>query len=207
MLFPIMLSLFSCITEPTYNIDIPPQTVPPSKTTTNEPPMDTIPAPKGDQGPVSGEEAPVSSGALQVSPNCSPMSPEQMTKLVNDKGNTLSIDDMIPLQVDFSSVATPDDQILLDVLDAKVGEILFSAVCSGGSFSFRIPPMLGEARLAVFIDVDKNGPSSNDLQGISEPFMIIDTEITMPPIAFSTTPLPMYKFGADQNDSQQIQTQ
>ena len=202
-MLPVMLSLFSCITEPKYNIDIPPKTEIPSKTA-NKPARDAM---QEDVKLPSGEEEPISSDALQVSPNCSPMSPEQMKQLTDEKGNTLSIDDMIPLHVDFTSVATPDDQILLDILDAKVGEILFNAVCFGGSFSFMIPPMLGEARLAVFIDADKNGPSANDLQGISEPFMVIDTEITMPPIAFSTTPLPMYKFGADQNDSQQIQTQ
>ncbi len=85
-------------------------------------------------------------------------------------------------------------QVLVDVIESEYGEVKYGLVCSGKNPTLTIPQMLGSVRVVVFIDGDKNGPSKNDTQGMTDIFTITKDDINIPEIVWSESPLPFYNF-------------
>ena len=97
------------------------------------------------------------------------------------------------LQTRFTEMQS--NQILLgDILSPESGEIHWQFTCIGSEIAIDVPSNLGKVQLAVFVDDDKNGPSSNDIQGISPVFFLEQTDIQLDPISASTDASSFYNF-------------
>ena len=88
---------------------------------------------------------------------------------------------------------------MIDFIQSEHGELQYGVMCRGTEFSFQVPKMLGNVRVAVFVDKDHNGPSKGDVQGVTESFMITDQPVTIPTVEWSTGPLSYYNFDSQEN--------
>ena len=88
------------------------------------------------------------------------------------------------------------DGILVDFLLTD-GEIAYGIMCPSRTISVEVPTNLGTVSLAVFVDANQNGPSKDDLQGVSKPISITTENIDVPSISLSTTPVPLFNFASE----------
>jgi len=171
-------SLFTlgCNNEPEYDLSQIPVAEP-------EAPQDRAVAPDEGGGSVKG--------VLEIPDNdCAP--PENQGKPITESNSvtvTVSLDSKVI-----------GHQIMVDIIESQHGELLFGVVCQGTEFSFKAPKMLGEVRVAIFVDADENGPSKTDVQGITDLFTITNEAISLPKVEWVDTPLAYYHF--DDKDRQ-----
>jgi hypothetical protein len=88
----------------------------------------------------------------------------------------------------------PVQQLLVDFISLETGKIEAGIICPSKEIKVDIPKNIGLIQVAIFIDNNQNGPSVDDLQGISEKIEIKDEEITIKNITLSDTPLSYYNF-------------
>jgi len=91
------------------------------------------------------------------------------------------------------NASRPADIVIVDLIN-RDGEIVFGFLCPSKTIDIAIPKNLGQIYAAVFIDANNNGPSKDDLQGLSKKITIAETEITLPEIELSTDPISMFNF-------------
>ena len=170
------LMTIGCNSEPEYDLSQIPVAEP-------EAPTDRAIAPDENGGNIKG--------VLEIPDNdCAP--PENQGKPITD-------DNSVPIKVTLDPKVI-GHQIMVDIIEAQHGELQFGVVCQGTEFSFKAPKMLGEVRVAVFIDADENGPSKTDVQGITDLFTITDEPIALSKVEWVDTPLSYYHF--DDKDRQ-----
>ncbi len=181
---PFQVLLIGCTDEPEYDLSqIPVAEEAPVPTEDNKTP------PKGPDNR-SVEEAPLGDEVEDIANNqCAPPY-EQTTALTPENSVTASIS--------LDSKALGED-LMIDFIQSEHGELKYGVTCRGTEFSFQIPKMMGSVRVAVFIDKDRNGPSKEDIQGVTDSFTVTDQPITIPPVEWSTDPLSYYNFDSKEN--------
>ena len=167
-----LLFLIGCADEPpTYDLSkIPTQEAPPTVDKTDKTPKADNPPPVEDQTLADNDCAPPANQSVDLTSE-------------NSVQLTVSLDNQALGQ-----------QVLVDVIESEYGEVKYGLVCSGTNPTLTIPHMLGSVRVVVFIDGDKNGPSKNDTQGMTDVFTITKDDINIPEILWSDSPLPFYNF-------------
>lgn len=198
---PVLYLLFSgCNNEPEYNLsqipvaeDAPqaprdnPMPPAPEGTDDRKPVGDAIP-PGDEIAPGAQTPAPPTDGFQGIANNdCIPPY-EQKVELSEENSVTVS------LSLD-SRVLGQD--LMVDLIQSEHGELKYGVTCKGTAFSFQAPKMLGSVRLAVFIDADQNGPTKNDTQGVTDPFLITDQPVTVSSVEWGTGPLSYYDFSSN----------
>ena len=198
---PVLYLIFSgCNNEPEYDLSHipvaekalePPRDNPSTSDLNGEqnsaPVGDAIP-PGDEIAPGAQTPAPPTDGFQDIANNdCIPPY-EQKVELTAENSVTVS------LSLD-SSVLGQD--LMVDLIQSEHGELKYGVTCKGTAFSFQAPKMLGSVRLAVFVDKDQNGPTKNDIQGVTSPFTITDQPITVSSFDWSTGPLSYYDFSSN----------
>ena len=95
-------------------------------------------------------------------------------------------------------------ELMIDLIQSEHGELQYGVVCKGTNFSFQAPKMLGTVRAAIFIDADHNGPSAEDIQGVTDIFTVTDKAVAIPTVTWSDGPISYYSFDGEEDDPDNI---
>lgn len=180
---PIALQLLStgCNNEPEYDLSKIPIDDAPA-----QPAQDTPPPPPEDQPTADAPEE-----AFEIANNDCVPPLDQEPVLTEANSITVSVS-LGPKVLGYD--------LMIDLIQSEHGELQYGVVCKGTNFSFKAPKMLGTVRAAVFIDADHNGPSAEDVQGVTETFTITDKSVTIPTVAWSDGPLSYYSFDGKEDN-------
>ena len=120
--------------------------------------------------------------------------PNQQCLPQNESIKEINLEDKIVVSLSLPEEAKRQ-QIILDFIDPSVGNVLYGIVCEGNQLKVPVSKNLGTVKLAVFIDVNKDGPSADDTQGLSDIVKIQEENITLEQITLGNTPLNFYNYG------------
>lgn len=198
---PALYLLFSgCNNEPEYNLSqIPVAEDAPQAPQDN--PMSPAPAGEDDRKPVDEDMPP----GDEIPPGSQPPIPatDGFQEIANNdcippygQKVDLTAENSVIVSVSLDSSVLGQD-LIVDLIQSEHGELKYGVMCKGTGFSFRAPKMLGTVRAAVFIDKDHNGPTKNDTQGVTDPFIITDQPVTVSSVEWSTGPLSYYNFNSN----------
>lgn len=157
-------------------------------------------APPPPDGVVSGDEPPPNDEALRPHPSDQDVDGSDTPKasdgcIISHNWKELRSED-IEKVIFKASFETEEfvQHLLVDFISPRTREVKAGIICPSKEIEVAIPKNLGIVQVAIFIDSNQNGPSVDDLQGISEQIEIKDEEITITNITLSTTPLSYYNF-------------
>ncbi len=187
--------LLACSSEPEYDLSAVPIQEPIAAEKSKERPNTNRPTEAASQAEP-GEGEPVEELEAIANNDCAPP-PDQKEPLSKDNSVALTVS---------LDVKAAGYEVMIDLIESSFGELKYGLVCSGTNPTLRVPKMLGTVRVAAFVDADINGPSKNDLQGMSKPITITDQDVSIPTITWSDTPIEFYNFDAQDEQTDQNAT-
>ncbi len=183
----LLFYLVACSSEPEYDLSQVPVQEPLSAEKSKERPNTNRPSEPEPQGEPAEELEAIANN------DCAPPP---------DQDAPLSKENSIALTVSLD-VKAAGYEVMIDLIESSFGELKYGLVCSGTNPTLRVPKMLGTVRVAAFVDADTNGPSKNDVQGMSDPITITDQDLSIPTIQWSTTPIEFYNFDGPDDEAKE----